>query len=134
MAIHVVVIGGGLAGMTAALELARHKDVKVTLLEADTQLGGKAGAKEILDPLYNEGSVWEDHGYHIFPGWYVNTRRLLKELNCEDDLIDLNCFHHLVRVAPDQVKRVTMYEWSTLQGIRANLRAGLLPWYETALS
>src|SRR5262245_12500216 len=109
---HAVIIGGGLAGMTAALNL-RREGMRVTLLEADKRVGGKAGSEKILNPLTNKGQVYEDHGYHIFPAWYVNTRHLLKELGCEDTLIDLDCFHHFVRSSGKPTKRVTMREWST---------------------
>jgi flavin-dependent amine oxidoreductase len=67
-----IVIGGGLAGMTCALELRRY-GVGVTLLESGRRLGGKAGADLI-------GGRYQEHGYHVFPGWYVNTRALLAEL------------------------------------------------------
>jgi phytoene dehydrogenase-like protein len=38
---HAIVVGGGLAGLTAACELARH-DLPVTVLEGGGQLGGRA--------------------------------------------------------------------------------------------
>lgn len=55
----VLVIGGGLTGMTAAYELAR-RGCSTTLIEGSDRLGGKAGASII------DGNV-EEHGYHIFP-------------------------------------------------------------------
>jgi hypothetical protein len=133
----VVIVGGGLAGMTTARELSR-RGFEVVVLEAAERLGGKAGANQVLDPVYNERMVWEDHGYHVIPGWYVNTRRLLKEIGCEHDLIPLDRFHHYVlvpgRERPHHVRQVTMHEWSTWSNLRANLRNGLLPWHETVLS
>jgi oxygen-dependent protoporphyrinogen oxidase len=39
--VHVVVVGGGIAGLAAAHDLARAPGVEVTLLEADDRLGGK---------------------------------------------------------------------------------------------
>lgn len=38
---HLVVIGGGIAGLAAALEATRHSDVTVTVLEASARCGGK---------------------------------------------------------------------------------------------
>ncbi|MGH7965860.1 MAG: FAD-dependent oxidoreductase, partial [Candidatus Binatia bacterium] len=74
----VVIVGGGLAGMVVARELLKHNDqnMEVVILEATPHLGGKAGAG-----LKRDRGVYEEHGYHIFPGWYANTRHLLKELD-----------------------------------------------------
>jgi hypothetical protein len=82
----VVVMGGGLAGMTTALELRRH-GVDVVLVEAAPRLGGKAGS-DLVDGVY------EDHGYHIIPAWYKNFRGILDEL--EIVLDDLEGYHFLL--------------------------------------
>lgn len=58
-------VGGGLAGLTAALGLLK-LGLKVNLFESADPLGGEAGVSNI-DGRY------EEHGYHIFPPWYVNT-------------------------------------------------------------
>ena len=39
----IVVVGGGIAGLVAALESSRRSDVDVTLLEASERLGGRIG-------------------------------------------------------------------------------------------
>ena len=66
---HVAVIGGGCAGLAAAASLAEH-GIKVTLLEASRQLGGRA-----------RGIHWKgqtlDNGQHILLGAYSETLRLL---------------------------------------------------------
>lgn len=80
-----LIVGGGLAGMAAAMELVRH-GVDAVILEASDRLGGKAGAD------LRGGEYWE-HGYHIFPAWYVNTRKLLAELAIPLD--DVNAYHFL---------------------------------------
>ena len=73
----VLVLGGGLAGMTAALELAR-AGAKVTLIERAAYLGGKAGveAGNTTDCNPAPGARYE-HGYHIFAPWYENVFELL---------------------------------------------------------
>ena len=55
---HVVVIGGGLAGITAAIAL-RDAGVKVTLLESRPRLGGAASS-------YTRGDLVVDNGQHVF--------------------------------------------------------------------
>src|SRR5712692_4612754 len=83
----VTIVGGGLAGMTAALRLLQ-RGCHVTLYEASTRLGGKAGAN-----LINDEHV--DHGYHIFPLWYLNAWCLIDELNIRSNFVDHNDFDQL---------------------------------------
>ena len=63
-----VVVGGGLAGMVIAGELAS-RQWWVTLLERSPRLGGKAGSD-----LQNGRRV--EHGYHVFPQWYPNVHAI----------------------------------------------------------
>jgi len=60
MTLHVVVIGGGIAGLAAAhriveLKTERHLDVDVTLLEASPRLGGAIATERIGDFLVEAG-------------------------------------------------------------------------------
>lgn len=126
----IVIIGGGLAGMTVALEVGRAcaaagRKVRIRILERSRRAGGKAGADLIAGSL-------EDHGFHIFPAWYVNTREILREIGVDGSLIDLHQFHHLSRGKGDAL--VTLKEWSSLQNIVSNIFAGLAPWHESILS
>ena len=43
---HIVVIGGGFAGLSAAWELVE-RGIRVTLCEADEEVGGLAGSFEV---------------------------------------------------------------------------------------
>jgi geranylgeranyl pyrophosphate synthase/uncharacterized protein with NAD-binding domain and iron-sulfur cluster len=75
----VVVLGGGIAGMTAAHELAE-RGFEVLVLERRAAPGGKArslyGAPRLLGPgpeRYQESTVpWApgEHGFRFFPGFY----------------------------------------------------------------
>jgi isorenieratene synthase len=71
------VVGAGLAGLTAALTLAR-RGVAVTLFEKQPYLGGKLGAWPTTLP---DGEVQTvEHGFHAFFRHYYNLNRLLDSL------------------------------------------------------
>ena len=66
---HVAIIGGGYAGMAAAVTLTE-QGVPVTVYEAGTILGGRARRVEINDTTL-------DNGLHILIGAYRETLRLI---------------------------------------------------------
>lgn len=70
---NVAVIGGGYAGMAAAVELAA-RGVPVTVFEASQQLGGRARRVE------HRGTAL-DNGLHILVGAYRETLRLIRLVN-----------------------------------------------------
>jgi isorenieratene synthase len=67
-----VIVGGGLAGISAALELAR-RNFEVTLVEASSSLGGKLTGWEI-DALGQRFPV--EHGFHGFFDQYYNLNEM----------------------------------------------------------
>jgi isorenieratene synthase len=70
----VVVVGGGIAGVSAAVVLAE-RGIPVTLCEAADHLGGRLDARPRTLP---DGTVqWVDHGFHGFFRQYYNWRRIL---------------------------------------------------------
>ncbi|MDH5444553.1 MAG: hydroxysqualene dehydroxylase HpnE [Gammaproteobacteria bacterium] len=69
----VIIIGGGWAGLAAAVELSRHSEFKVTLYEAARQLGGRARRVP-----FNEQGV--DNGQHLLIGAYKDTLTLIESL------------------------------------------------------
>lgn len=70
---NVAVIGGGYAGMAAAVTLADH-GVPVTVYEAAKQVGGRARRIEVRDLAL-------DNGLHILSGAYRETLRLIERVN-----------------------------------------------------
>lgn len=72
-AMRVAVVGGGYAGMAAAVELAA-RGITVTVFEAARQLGGRARRVE------HRGTVL-DNGLHILIGAYRETLRLIRLVN-----------------------------------------------------
>jgi len=73
----VVVVGGGWAGIAAAVELARH-DIPVILLESAKQLGGRARSVNI-DELH------VDNGQHMLLGAYESTLDLLRKIGVNEN-------------------------------------------------
>jgi len=118
---HVVVVGGGLAGLVSARAIAK-TGRRVTILEKGTRIGGKAGAD-----LHGDRLV--EHGYHVFPTWYPNVRRILREIDVT--LVDFDRYHYLLPGA--YPKKVTVRGPASLGAIVHNLTQGLLPWYQTVL-
>jgi zeta-carotene desaturase len=69
-----VVVGGGWAGCSAALQASR-RGLRVSLLEAGPRLGGRASSFVDAD-----SGEWLDHGQHLFLGAYRETLSLLGDL------------------------------------------------------
>jgi hydroxysqualene dehydroxylase len=74
----VIVIGAGVAGLSAAAELARH-GVRPLVLEARGSLGGRTGAV-----AWPGTSDRIDNGQHVILGCYHETFRYLRLVGAED--------------------------------------------------
>ena len=81
--LNIGVIGGGYAGMAAAVELTAH-GIPVTVFESARQLGGRARGV-----LHNETQI--DNGQHLLLGCYRETLRLIELVggNIEQDFLRL---------------------------------------------
>ena len=78
--VHVAVIGGGYAGLAAAVTLAE-KNIPVTLFESAAECGGRARRVVIH-------GMDLDNGQHILLGAYKELPRLMKLVGCPaDDLL-----------------------------------------------
>lgn len=77
-----VVAGGGIAGIAAATVLAE-RGVKVTLIESEGFLGGRAGAW--TDQLQTGEEFQMERGFHAFFRQYYNLRSLLQRVDPELD-------------------------------------------------
>lgn len=82
----VVILGGGMAALTAAFELTdpsnpRSADLDVTLYQLGWRLGGKGASGRNLDP--DAGARIEEHGLHNLFGFYDNTFRVLRRCYAE---------------------------------------------------
>ena len=77
---HVVVVGGGIAGLTAALALAE-RGVRVTVLERDGRLGGRVRSWPVALPDGSTGHM--SRGFHAFFRQYYNLRSVLRRTDPE---------------------------------------------------
>jgi isorenieratene synthase len=80
----VAVIGGGIAGVSAAVVLAE-RGIPVVIYEAAGRLGGRLGAHPHTLPDGTRQEV--DHGFHGFFRQYYNWRRILRRIGPEATLL-----------------------------------------------
>ena len=71
-----IIVGGGWAGIAAAVELSRH-DIPVTLLESAKQLGGRARSVQLDDKHL-------DNGQHLLLGAYESVLTLLRHIGVRE--------------------------------------------------
>lgn len=117
-------IGGGLAGLTAALELV-DKGFQVTVIDSAGRAGGKAGSDR------DAAGIMRDHGMHIFPGWYANLRKVLARIGVAGSLVDHDHVAYLERGKYPDIR--VFKETSSWRNHLHNLVRGPLPWYRNAL-
>ena len=86
--IRVAVVGGGCAAMTAAFELTRPEHegrYQVTVYQQGFRLGGKgASGRGRADRI-------EEHGLHLWMGFYENAFRIMRECYAELDRDPASC-------------------------------------------
>lgn len=81
MPIDVVIVGGGLAGLTAAFAL-QTRGVQVAVIEREAQFGGRAGS--VRDAVTGDTV---DVGPHVLLSEYPNMRWLLEQLGTAGDIL-----------------------------------------------
>lgn len=87
MARDIVIIGGGIAGLTCARYLANHPErYRVTLLEAEGETGGQARAFELDGETAKGRKVTVEHGSHVFFNFYSTITGLIGELRRDPEL------------------------------------------------
>ena len=83
----IAILGGGIAGLTAAYELTNPNQPnppEVTLYQLGWRLGGKCASGR--DP--SAGFRVQEHGLHVFFGFYDNAFAMLRDCYAQLDLKD----------------------------------------------
>jgi uncharacterized protein with NAD-binding domain and iron-sulfur cluster len=85
MAEKVVVIGGGVAGLTAAHEL-QERGFEVVVYERNKVLGGKARSFGVPDTCPEKAiqGLPAEHGFRFFPGFYRHLTNTLSRIPCPE--------------------------------------------------
>ena len=84
-ALQVAIVGGGIAGMAAAVVLSE-RGVRTTILEREPGLGGRAGAFSVR--LATGETVQMNRGFHAFFRQYYNLRSLLERISPNLNLLE----------------------------------------------
>lgn len=82
----VAVIGGGIAGISAAANLAE-RGFRTVLFEKENYLGGKVGSWTFTD---KGEELRTEHGFHAFFRQYYNLREFLKKIGAYESLIPID--------------------------------------------
>src|SRR3954471_17842848 len=65
-----MILGGGVAGMTAAHELASRPGFEVVVFELRSIPGGKARSMDAIAGTGGRRALPGEHGFRFFPGFY----------------------------------------------------------------
>lgn len=93
---HIVVVGAGMAGLSAAYTLSQNPDLRVTLLESNDHIGGRT-----IDIAIGKKRI-DVGGFIIYP-WYKTFHELIKNLDLENQLKllpKLDIYYKLSRSTP----------------------------------
>jgi NAD(P)-binding Rossmann-like domain/Flavin containing amine oxidoreductase len=117
----VMIVGAGIAGLTAALRLLQ-RSFRLTLLDQDNFIGGKWGAhKHPTKPVQD----YHEHCYHMFMNWYNNFWEIADELGVRDRFEPRHSLKYLRR---DEFPRTTeIRDVGSLASMWHNLFSGVQP-------
>src|SRR5215208_6313592 len=87
MAERVAVLGGGVAGLTAAHELSE-RGFEVTVYEARDRLGGKARSLPVPESgTDGRADLPAEHGFRFFPGFYKHVPDTMRRIGVDGRLV-----------------------------------------------
>src|SRR5438445_10600957 len=80
MPVKVIVIGGGVGGLSAAHELARREGFEVVVYEQREVVGGKARSLDAIPGTAGRRNLPGEHGFRFFPGFYKHLPDTMKRI------------------------------------------------------
>jgi uncharacterized protein with NAD-binding domain and iron-sulfur cluster len=85
--LHVTIVGGGIAGLSAAIMLCEIPNIQINIYEKEKQIGGQASSK------YN-GKCYSEYSWRVFGSSYLNLLYLFKKLDIikNFDVLKHSCF------------------------------------------
>jgi carotenoid phi-ring synthase / carotenoid chi-ring synthase len=116
----VAVVGGGLAGLTAAITLAR-RGFSVTVFESNGYLGGKIGSWQVT--LRDGRTTWVNHGFHAFFSSYFNLNRFLDSMGLRRGFVSIG--EYAIFGIGGHAVRFTKLETTPVFNLLALARAGV---------
>ena len=78
----VIIVGGGLAGLSAAYALSEAEDFDIHVIEKDNYLGGRVRSCTI------NGQTLDVGGFLVYP-WYKRYHELINALGLTEELIKI---------------------------------------------
>lgn len=116
---HVIVVGAGLSGLTAAYELSKEKRFAITILEKEDHIGGRTHAVQVNGVAVDVG------GFIVYP-WYKNFRKILDELKITKKLKSLPQINIFYLLSQD-TKKITEKNLPISIATKGRLTIKLLP-------
>jgi zeta-carotene desaturase len=114
----VVIVGAGIAGMSAALRLAE-RGYEVRILERNSFVGGKFRAVE-----WKKSGAYHEHSYHMFLNWYHNFFEIVDSIDMRHEFVALERVRFLR--AGDFPKMTELVNFGDLSTVAQNLLSGVL--------
>ena len=99
----VCIIGGGIAGLTAAYEISSSSNLKVCVIERDNIIGGVAKSWK------NKDNVFIEHSWRGFPIVYKNIRQIMEILPYNNTNCLSNLSYNNITISGTHIKNKNNY-------------------------